>query len=129
MEFVVRTRLAAFAPNADVFVDEEQQRVVAVIEVAGADPDSLRIGLDERSLVIAGCRVESPRLRRGSFAQKEIARGEFVKRIRLPVPIEYDRVAATYEDGLLVIVAPVAATAYMPTARTELHIMVKRTHS
>jgi HSP20 family protein len=129
MEFVVRTRLAAFQPNADVFVDEEEQRVVAVIEVAGADPETLRIGFDERSLVIAGRRIESRRLRRGSFVQKEIARGEFVKRIRLPVAIEYDRVAASYEDGLLIVVAPVAATAYMPTSRTELHIMVKRTHS
>jgi HSP20 family protein len=129
MEFVVRTRLAAFQPNADVFVDEEEQRVVAVIEVAGADAETLRIGFDERSLVIAGRRIESRRIRRGSFAQKEIARGEFVKRIRLPVAIEYDRVAATYEDGLLVVVAPIAATAYMPTGRTELHIMVKRTHS
>jgi HSP20 family molecular chaperone IbpA len=129
MEFVVRTRLAAFQPNADVFVDEEEQRVVAVIEVAGADAETLRIGFDERSLVIAGRRIESRRLRRGSFVQKEIARGEFLKRIRLPVAIEYDRVAASYEDGLLIVVAPVAATAYMPTSRTELHIMVKRTHS
>jgi HSP20 family molecular chaperone IbpA len=129
MEFVVRTRLAAFQPNADVFVDEEEQRVVAVIEVAGVDAETLRIGFDERSLVIAGRRIESRRLRRGSFVQKEIARGEFVKRIRLPVAIEYDRVAASYEDGLLIVVAPVAATAYMPTSRTELHIMVKRTHS
>jgi len=125
----VRTRLAAFQPNADVFVDEEEQRVVAVIEVAGVDAETLRIGFDERSLVIAGRRIESRRLRRGSFVQKEIARGEFVKRIRLPVAIEYDRVAASYEDGLLIVVAPVAATAYMPTSRTELHIMVKRTHS
>jgi HSP20 family protein len=118
MEFVVRTRLAAFQPNADVFVDEEEQRVVAVIEVAGVDAETLRIGFDERSLVIAGRRIESRRLRRGSFVQKEIARGEFVKRIRLPVAIEYDRVAASYEDGLLIVVAPVAATAYMPTSRT-----------
>ena len=128
MKFVVRTRLAAFAPNADVFVDEEEQRVVAVIEVAGADAETLRVGFDERYLVIAGRRVES-RLRRGSFVQKEIAHGEFVKRIQLPVAIEYDRITATYEDGFLVVVAPIAVTAYKPTARTELHIMVKRTHS
>jgi hypothetical protein len=29
----------------------------------------------------------------------------------------------------LIVVAPLAATAYHPTARTELHILVKRTHS
>jgi HSP20 family molecular chaperone IbpA len=129
VEFVVRTRLATFQPNADVFIDEEGRRVVAVIEVAGADPESLRVAFDERYLVAGGRRLESARLRCGSFVQKEIAHGEFVKRILLPVAIEYEGVAATYEDGFLIVVAPIAATAYMPTARTELHVMVKRTNS
>lgn len=129
MEFLVRTRLAAFQPNADVFVDEDQRRLVAIIEVAGADAETLRIGFDERSLIIAGRRRESARLRCGSFVQKEIAHGEFVKRIALPVPIEYEAISATYEDGFLIVIAPIALTAYMPTTRTELHLIVKRTHS
>ncbi|MGA2758808.1 MAG: Hsp20/alpha crystallin family protein [Candidatus Cybelea sp.] len=127
MEFVVRARLGAFAPNADVFVDEDQRRVVVVVELAGADPESLRVVFDERCLIIGGRR--RARLRGGSFVQKEIAHGEFVKRIALPVAVEYERIAATYEDGFLIVVAPIAATAYQPTARTELHILVKRTHS
>jgi HSP20 family protein len=129
VEYVVRARVGTFQPNADVFVDEEQRRVVAVVEVAGADPETLRIAFDERSLVIAGRRSETARLRRGSFVQKEIAGGDFVKRISLPVAIEYDRISASYEDGLLVVVAPIAVTAYLPTSRTELHLIVKRTHS
>jgi hypothetical protein len=59
MEFVVRTRLGAFSPNADVVVDEEEGRVVAVIEIAGADPQALRIEFDGRNLTIAGRRCES----------------------------------------------------------------------
>jgi HSP20 family protein len=129
MEFVIRPRLGSFEPNADVFVDEDGQRLVAVIELAGADPESLRVGVDERYLVIKGRRQETIRLQRGSFVQKEIAYGEFAKRIHLPVAVEYGEVTATYAEGLLVIVLPVAATAYRPTARTELHIILKRTHS
>jgi HSP20 family molecular chaperone IbpA len=128
MEFVLRTRLGAFAPNADLFIDEEGRRLIAVVEVAGAEPETLRVGMEERYLVVTGRRCEPSRLRRGSFIQKEIVHGDFVKRIPLPVPIEYEGVAATYEDGLLVVVAPIAATAYMPTARTELHVIVKRTN-
>ncbi len=129
MEFVVQARVGTFQPNADVFIDEEGRRVVVVIEVAGADPDTLRVGFDERYLIAAGRRIEAARLRCGSFVQKEIARGEFFKRIRLPVAVQYEAVAASYEDGLLIVVAPIAATAYMPTARTELHVMVKRTQT
>lgn len=129
MEFVLRSRLGSFAPNADVFIDEEGRRIVVVIEVAGADPETLRVAFDDRSLVVAGGRREAARVRCGSFIQKEIVHGEFVKRIALPVPVEYEGIAASYEDGLLTVVAQIAATAYMPTARTQLRIMVKRTHS
>jgi HSP20 family protein len=129
MEFLVRARLGTFQPNADVFIDDEGQRVVVVVEVAGANPETLRVGFDERHLIVAGRRAEATRVRCGSFLQKEIVHGEFVKRISLPVAIEFERVAASYEDGLLMIVAPIAATAYMPTTRTELHVLVKRTHS
>lgn len=129
MEFVVRARLGTFQPNADVFVDEEARRIVVVVEIAGTDPESLRIGVDEREFVIAGRRREAMRSRRGSFLQKEIVHGEFVKRVPLPVAVEYEGVAASYEDGLLLIVAPIATTAYIPAARTELHVIVKRTHA
>ena len=129
MDFVLRTPLGRFEPNADVFFEEEGRRIIAIVEIAGADPDSLRIGVDERNLVITGRRREVALFRRGSFVQKEIAYGEFIKRIALPEAVEYDGVAASYADGYLVVIAPVAATAYRPTSRTELHILVKRTHS
>ncbi|HTU80577.1 MAG TPA: Hsp20/alpha crystallin family protein [Candidatus Acidoferrales bacterium] len=129
MDFVLRTRPGSFDPNADVFVDEENGRLVVVVEVAGADSDALRIHLDERNLVITGRRIDAVRLRRGSFAQKEIAFGPFYKRIALPAAVEYDGAAATYADGLLVVALPLAAAAYRSTAHTELHIVVKRIHS
>jgi HSP20 family protein len=129
MDFVLRTRLARFEPNADVFVDDDRGRVVAIVEVAGADPESLRVGVDARHLYIAGRRLEAVRLRNGSFVQKEIAYGEFSKRIGLPAAVAYEEVAASYADGLLIITLPIARTAYRPTTRTELHILVKRTHS
>lgn len=121
--------MGGFQPNADVFVDEDGGRIVAIVEVAGADPDTLRIGVDERHLYISGRRLEAVRLRHASFVQKEITYGTFDKRIVLPVAVEYDDVAASYADGLLIVLLPIAATAYRPTARTELRIMVKRTHS
>jgi HSP20 family molecular chaperone IbpA len=124
---MLRSRLGCFEPNADVFVDEESGRVVAVIEVAGADSESLRIRIEDRHLIVAGRRAEATRLRRGSFVQKEIAYGEFAKRIALPVAVEHDGAAASYDNGLLVIALPIAATAYRATARTELHILVTRT--
>jgi HSP20 family protein len=121
--------LASFSPNADVIVDDDARRIIAIVEVAGADPESLRVVYGERDLVISGRRRERIARRYGSFLQKEIVIGEFVKRIALPVGIEYERIEATYEDGLLVVSAPIATTTYLPATRTELHILIKRTHS
>ncbi|MBV9233987.1 MAG: Hsp20/alpha crystallin family protein [Candidatus Eremiobacteraeota bacterium] len=129
MEFVARTRLAVFAPNADVLVDEEQQAITVVIEVAGADAESLRFGFDGRWLVIAGRRSKPRQIRQSSFLQKEIAYGEFVKRIRLPVAIKCDAVSASYEDGFLTIVAAIEPGAYARTEKSELHLVITRTHS
>lgn len=125
MGFVTRPRLGCFEPNADVFVDDEGGQLVVTVEVAGADPDSLRIELDARHLSIFG-RREPGRSRSGSFVQKEIASGEFAKRIHLPVPVDEEGATASYSDGVLIVTLTVAQVAYTPTTRTEIRMIVTR---
>jgi len=129
MEFIVRPRLG-FEPNADLVIDEERAQLVVAVEVAGADPESLRVEVDDRFLTISGLRAEPVRFRRGSFIQKEISYGSFAKRLRLPVPVDLlGDTQATYADGVLVITLPISSTAYVPSARTEIRMIVKRTLS
>ena len=130
MEYIARPRLGAFEPNADVIVDEERGVVVVAVEVAGADPQSLRVEADDRSLTISGVRSESVRIRRGSYIQKEISYGSFAKRVWLPVAVDLlGDAQANYADGVLVITLPVSPTAYVPATRTEIRMIVKRTLS
>ncbi len=130
MEYIVRPRLGAFEPNADVVLDEERAVVLVAVEVAGADPTSLRVEVDDRSLTISGVRSESVRIRRGSYIQKEISYGPFAKRVRLPVAVDLlGDAQANYADGVLVITLPISSTAYVPPARTEIRMIVKRTLS
>ena len=129
MDFVVRPRLG-FEPNADVFVDEEQGQMVIAVELAGADPDSLRVDMDDRYLLITGRRAEAVRFRRGSWSQKEIAYGTFAKRVHLPVAVDFlGDAMASYHDGMLVIALPISSTAYLPSTRTEIRLILKRTLS
>lgn len=129
MDFIVRPLVRGFEPNADVFVDEERGQLVVAVEIAGADPDSLRVSVDEHHLLIKGRRSETVRFRRGSFLQKEITYGEFSKRIRLPIAVEIADVTAKYADGVLVIALSVSQTAYLPTTRTEIRMIIQRTLS
>jgi len=127
MDSLVRFRTrAVWEPNADVVIDEPARLVVVRVELAGADSESLRVFVDERHLFIAGRRAETVRLRTGSFLQKEIADGEFVKKLSLPVAVQYGDVTATYGDGMLTIALPIASTEYIPATRTELRMIVKR---
>jgi len=129
MEFIVRTRLG-FEPNADVFVDDERGQMLVAVEVAGADPESLRIAIEGQHLQIAGRRSATARPARGSLIQKEIAYGAFAKRIALPVAVDFlGETTATYEDGVLVISLPIAPGAFLPATRTEIRMIVKRTLS
>lgn len=127
MDLLVLRSRGVWEPNADVVIDEAARLLVVRVELAGADSESLRVFVDERHLFIAGRRADAVRLRTGSFLQKEIADGEFVKKIHLPVSVQYGEVTATYADGMLTIALPVAATEYIPASRTEIRMIVKRT--
>jgi HSP20 family molecular chaperone IbpA len=75
-------------------------------------------------------RAEPVRFRRGSFIQKEISYGSFAKRIQLPAVVDLlGEAQADYADGVLVITLPISSTAYVPSTRTEIRMIVKRTLS
>ncbi len=126
MEFVIRGRCGRFEPNADAFLDEERGAIVVTLEVAGVAPETLRLTVEAERLSIAGRRFDTLPQRRGSFVLKEIAFGEFGRELDLPVSVDIERSSATYLDGLLTIVLPIAATAYIPTARNDVRIIVQR---
>ncbi len=58
---------------------------------------------------------------------KEIAYGDFIKKLHLPVPVAYDEAKAAYADGLLTISLPVSEHALLPARRTEIRMTVRRT--
>src|SRR5580700_9950817 len=129
MEFIVRSRVG-FEPNADVFVDDERGQIIVAVDIAGADPESLRIAIEDQHLQITGRRSTPMRFARGSLVQKEIAYGAFAKRVGLPVAVDFlGEASASYSDGVLVITLPAAPGAFLPTTRTEIRMIVKRTLS
>ncbi len=122
-----RARTGHFEPNADVYVDEERTRIFVHVELAGADAESLRVGVDERALYIFGRRVERDDQRPGSILRKEIEFGEFQKKIRLPFPVDHDNARATYRDGILSISIPISKAEDFPTQnRTEVRMIVRK---
>ncbi len=122
-----RIRGPHWSPNTDVFVDEDRGEVTVKVELAEADLNRLHVGVDDRYLFIFGRRTDGRRFTRGSFLQKEIEYGDFLKKIHLPVGIERENVSATYGAGMLTICLPIATQQTVPASRTEIRMIVKRT--
>lgn len=115
-----------FVPNTDVYLSEDEQRVLVQVEVAGADPASLRIEVEDRSLYIYGQRDLAAPWPQGSCVLKEIEYGSFERKIHLPLSIEQSEAAAVYHDGILSIALPIVADPEFPTIRTEIRLVIKR---
>jgi HSP20 family protein len=126
-EFARKARPGGFAPNADVFLSPDGDVLTVNVEIAGADPAELRVMVEERLLYIIGRRIDRERAARGSVLMKEIAYGDFVKKLHLPVAVAYDDATAVYRDGILTIHIPVSQSALPPARRTEIRMTVRRT--
>jgi HSP20 family protein len=125
--FAPRGAHGRFEPNTDVHLDEAAGAIVVHVELAGADADALRIAVDDAYLTIAGSRAPRDVSRSASLLRKEIQYGEFLKHIRLPVPVRDDGATAVYRDGILTIRLPLAQSKQFPIVRTEIRMTVRRT--
>ena len=121
-----RSRPGEFAPNADVYLSSDGTTMQVDVEIAGAEPAELRIMVEARRLSIVGRRIDRERAGRGSVLQKEIAYGDFARKIHLPVAVAYDDATAFYRDGILTIRLPISEHSDLPARRTEIRMTVKR---
>jgi HSP20 family protein len=93
-------------PDMDVY--ETETALTVTVELAGVDEEQLQILLFEDALVIEG-RRSLPVTDEGVYHAAGIRQGPFRVEVSFPVPIEGDRVEATYDRGLLRVRVPKAA--------------------
>ncbi|GAB4252300.1 MAG: hypothetical protein Kow00122_10030 [Thermoleophilia bacterium] len=97
----------AFRPNADVYFDKVEGAIIVKVDLAGIDPDTINLQIDERVLRVSGHRIDRGQ-RDKVYQQMEIAYGPFERRFQLPVEVDADSAEARYVRGFLEIVLPVA---------------------
>lgn len=126
-DFARKARPGGFEPNADVFLTPAGDALTVNVEIAGAEPAELRVMVEERRLYIIGRRIDRESGSRGSVLMKEIAYGDFIKKLHLPIAVAYDEATAVYRDGILTIRLPVSENSLLPVRRTEIRMTVRRT--
>lgn len=93
-------------PATDVY--ETDRALVVTVELAGVSRDKIHLAIDKEKLVIKGTRGELSKEDKKAYHIMEIHYGPFERIIPLTVPVDEDKVKATYEKGFLRIILPKA---------------------
>jgi HSP20 family protein len=100
----------------DFHADDDE--FVLTAEIAGIKPEDIQIEIKDDILTVKG-EVKSENGEDGEYLLKEINEGQFCRRLRLPEPVEVDKVQAMFENGLLKIHLPKAEEARPKTIKIK----------
>jgi HSP20 family protein len=103
----------AFRPPVDCFRTEDPPQLTVRVELPGVDPRDVHISATPPALVVAGERRRPAGADR-VYQQMEIADGPFERQIPLDEDVDTTAATATYADGVLEIVLPLARRAERP---------------
>lgn len=109
--FGTRTRPGAvmdrgWAPPIDVY--ETKDELVVAAEVPGVKEKDIHLAIVENVLALRGQRLPAGEVKEENYHRIERSTGNFERHIPLPVPVQADRVRATYRDGVLHVRLPKA---------------------
>lgn len=88
-----------WAPVLDMY--ETKDDLVLSIELPGVREKDVSLAITGDLLTVRGERELSPELKSESCYHLERVYGKFERSIQLPMPVQADRVKATYRDGVL----------------------------
>lgn len=99
-----------WTPALDLY--QNNDNVVAVVELPGMRKDDIEISLQDGILTIGGERKKAHSDGNGESATRtERFTGKFRRSITLPTRVDANKVNATYKDGILTVTLPKAEEA------------------
>ena len=94
--------------NPSVDLVEKDNKYVLTVELPGLDKDDISISVENGFVTVSGKREEKSEKEEGEYYVKEMRYGSFRRSFRLPKSVLDDKVDATYKNGLLTVVIPMA---------------------
>ncbi len=94
-----------WSPQADVFV--AGGHVVVRFDVAGVPREDIDLSYTDGQLRVRGVRLEPEEERKDTYWQMEIPHGHFERAVKIPVPVDADRIEAISRDGILEAKLPI----------------------
>ncbi len=101
---LLRVSAKKWRPPCDVL--ETKIAFILRMEIAGMKPNDFSVIYNAGRLTVSGQRDHWPQEPDTHYRQLELNSGYFERVIRLPVPVESEKIKATYRDGILEINLP-----------------------
>jgi HSP20 family protein len=98
---VVVLQEQTWRPQMDVY--ETPHEITIVGEISGVNKEDLELEVDQKAVKITGVRRETAHVPGIRYHLAEIVYGRFERVLFLPVPIDPEKVEASYVNGLLKI--------------------------
>jgi HSP20 family protein len=95
-----------WAPMVDVW--ETKDDVVLSFEIPGVDEKDVHVSITGDLLTVRGERRFEQDVKQETYHRLERVYGKFERAIQLPMPVQADKVRATYRDGVLQVKLPKA---------------------
>lgn len=93
-----------WTPAIDVL--ESKDELVLKVEVPGIEPKEISVTLADQVLTIAGEKNYEKEEKDEKFYRMERSMGAFSRSVRLPIPVDINKVTAGFKHGLLTVTLP-----------------------
>ncbi len=110
-------RQSGFTPAVDMY--EDKNNVVVETQLAGIDPDKVKISIENDVLCIKGESEKKSEIDEKNYYRKEIHRGSFYRSISLPAHVLGDKTKAVADGGVLKISIPKAPKTKVKNIKVE----------
>jgi HSP20 family molecular chaperone IbpA len=101
----------SITPAVEAYVDKEGKKYFCRIALPGVEPKEVQLHAQGNLLAIRGERKLTHRAKEAELFEEEIAYGVFERTLTLPEGVNVEKLTAEYVNGVLEIMAPVAAAA------------------
>ena len=95
-----------WSPSVDVF--EDSDHIIIKADLPGIKQEDIDIEMTGDTLTIKGERRFEDEQRRENYVRVERSYGSFQRSFTIGIPVESDKVAATYRNGILELTIPKA---------------------
>jgi len=85
---------------------ETKDELVIKLDLPGMNEKDIQVSITGELLSVRGQRLETQEIKQESYFRAERWVGRFERIFQLPIPVQADKVRATYREGVLTVTLP-----------------------